>query len=204
MPSHSHAKQRRQPLGRTIPDRSFCYKAVLAVNVEQKDRRQGCRSFADGAMIDHVPEPETVWMVELGRGDLSEVNGELSLDRDALVFTRDVDGAHSFRLNLRLIRSARRVRGSPILMIRHRGESGIRLTAFYFAEPPPINPSNQMRLPRFGSGVRPGGSGRETRRTSKRRHDRGNLRYFTTWSWERKAVIKTWVNEIQDLIGKLD
>jgi hypothetical protein len=153
-------------------------------------------------MMAGVLDPETVWMVELGRGDPTDVRGELSLEPEALVFTES-GGGPSFRAELGGIRSARRVRGSPILMVVDETASGTRRTAFYFAQPPPLTPPEPGAepLPRSGLSARPTGGFGAMRRTSKRRHMRTNIGYLTASSSGKKTLIKRWVAELRAAIA---
>jgi hypothetical protein len=149
-----------------------------------------------------VPEPETVWMVELGRGEPTEVKGELALEHDALVFTESGTGGASFKAELTRIRSARRVRGSPILMVVDESGAGVRRTAFYFAQPPPLTPPEPGTEPLPGAGLnaRPTAGFGAMRRTSKRRHMRTNIGYLAASSSGKKPVIKRWVAELRAAI----
>src|SRR5438105_4351495 len=76
-------------------------------------------------------------MVRLKRGDTSEVAGTLKLVEDSLSFVPK-DGSYDMRIQVATISKARRVRGSPVLVVRHRTQSGTVETAFYFTQPPPM------------------------------------------------------------------
>jgi hypothetical protein len=146
----------------------------------------------DGSMI----EPVTVWRVRLRRGDVSDREGTLSLEADALVFDDRTTGGQT-RLTFAEIRSARRVRGSPILIVDHGDGADRAETAFYFSRPPPL------AAPEPGSGGttssgRPLGPFAAMRRTSRRRHQRENVKYLTTRSSGAKVIIQAWADAISD------
>jgi hypothetical protein len=144
----------------------------------------------DGLMV----EPVTVWRVQLRRGDVGDREGTLSLDAEGLVFEDRATG-ETIRLTFDEIRSARRVRGSPILVVAHGDDESRAETAFYFSQPPPLEIS-----PAASSGTtptgRPLGPFGAVRRTSKRRHQRENVRYLTTMAGTTKTTIQAWVDEV--------
>ncbi|MGH2540629.1 MAG: hypothetical protein ACRDGK_08925 [Actinomycetota bacterium] len=144
-------------------------------------------------------EPVTVWRVQLRRGDISDREGTLSLEADALVF-EDRDTGGRIRLTFAEIRSAKRVRGSPILLVGHDDGADRAETAFYFSRPPPL------ATPEPGSGGttaagRPLGPFAAMRRTSKRRHQRENVKYLTTKSSGAKVIIQAWADELTGRSG---
>ncbi len=139
-------------------------------------------------------EPVTVWRVQLRRGDVGDREGTLRLEDDALVF-EDRASASEIALPLGDIRSARRVRGSPILIVAH-DESGERAeTAYYFSQPPPLEASPPGSVGTSSTG-RPLGPFAAMRRTSKRRHQRENVKYLATKAGALKPTIQAWVDEI--------
>ncbi len=138
-------------------------------------------------------EPVTVWRVHLRRGDVRDREGTLRLDDDALVF-EDRETAGETRLEISAIRSAKRVKASPILLVAH-DDGGDRIeTAFYFSQPPPLETSTG---PVGGSSARPAlGPLAAMQRSSKRRHQRENVRYLTARGGNAKQAIQEWVEEI--------
>ena len=145
-----------------------------------------------------MPEDATVWMVRLDRGQVrDDIEGTLVLGDDAVVFTDSRSSAQT-RLPLAEMRRPKRVRGSPILMLVHQTETGIRRTAFYFSQPPPLSPPEPgtTSLPGAGLNSRPAGPFGAFRRTTKRRHMRTNIGYLTTMNANHKPVIDAWVAEI--------
>jgi hypothetical protein len=143
-----------------------------------------------------VVEPVTVWRVQLRRGDVRDQEGTLRLDAEALVF-RDSDSSSEIRLPFEEIRSARRVKASPILIVAHEDAGGRTETAFYFSRPPPLDAPPPGSPGRSSTG-RPLGPFAAMRRTSKRRHQRENVRYLTTKSGGLKTTIQAWADEIGD------
>ena len=139
-------------------------------------------------------EPVTVWRVLLRRGDVREREGTLRLEAEALVFEEN-DAADETRMAFSSIRSAKRVRGSPIMIVVHE-EAGERAeTAFYFSKPPPLETEPLGGRSTSPTG-RPIGPFAAMRRTSKRHHQRENLRYLTARSGGWKQTIQAWVDEI--------
>jgi hypothetical protein len=155
----------------------------------------------DGGMPDQGPGPDetTVWMVLLRRGDLAERKGTLRLEDDAVVFA-DTTAQHERRIRYEEVRRARRVRGSPILILAHEDDGSTVETAFYFTQPPPLRPPEPGEPPSPAAigGRRPLGPFSAIRRTSKRRHMRENVRYLTTQSGSKKPQIDAWVSEIAE------
>jgi hypothetical protein len=140
-------------------------------------------------------EPTTVWRVQLHRGDVSDREGTLRLDADALVF-EDRTSGEEIRLALTEIRSARRVRGSPVLIVSHDDDGGHRgETAYYFTQPPPLEAPPPGSSGTTSTG-RPLGPFAAMRRTSKRRHQRENVKYLTTKAGGTKATIQAWADEL--------
>ncbi|HEY6567713.1 MAG TPA: hypothetical protein VI341_09365, partial [Actinomycetota bacterium] len=143
-----------------------------------------------------MPEPTTVWMVRLRKGDLGERKGLLTLDAEGLVF-RDESLEQVRTLRLEQVRRVKRVRGSPILLVSHEEDRGVKETAFYFAEPPPLAPADPFAVSEASASTgRPLSPLAAMRRTSKKRHMRENVRYLTAKSGSRKPEIQAWVEEI--------
>ena len=140
-----------------------------------------------------MPDPVTVWRVVLRRGDVKEREGILRLDEDALVF-EDAATAGETRTAFSAIRSAKRLRGSPVLLVTHDDSGEVARIAFYFAQPPVLD------MPATGASER----SRErpvsplaSARSSKRRHQRDNVRYLTARAGRTKEPIDAWVVEIR-------
>jgi hypothetical protein len=150
-----------------------------------------CTAGDDGAVV----EPATVWRVQLRKGDVRDREGTLRIDSDALVF-RDGGSSNEIRVGFHAIRSARRVRASPILLVVHEDDGKRIETAYYFSKPPPLEapPPGSARATSSG---RPLGPFAAMRRTSKRRQQRENVRYLSTKAAGLKETIQAWVDEIE-------
>lgn len=140
-----------------------------------------------------MPSPITVWAVELEPGSrLDEVQGSLALEAEALVFTpRDGHGSER-RYPLAEVARARRLRGSPVLLIVHEPTRGPRRTAFYFVQPPPLVPTNESRKAVLGPLA--GGSPRKVRRR--------NASYLGLSNREKKQVLREWEQAVRAALKK--
>jgi hypothetical protein len=147
-----------------------------------------------------VVEPVTVWMVHLGLGRGTkppEVRGTLTLGDDGLEFVERKTGA-DVRFDFGSIRRAKRVRGSPVLLVHWRKDSEDRTTAFYFSQPPPLEPVTRSPT------VDPRGPlGHLTRATpSKRQVTRMNLGYLRSAAVANKKVVRAWAEEVSERAGR--
>jgi hypothetical protein len=140
-----------------------------------------------------MPEAVTVWMVELSPGLASEERrGTLSLQPDVIAFVPS-DGSKDVRIPLAQVRKARRLRGSPVLVVTHDAGGRAVRTAFYFAQPPPLEELH-------GEGAeRPAPLG--FRKSSKRRARRQNIGYLGTWNRQLKPEIEEWEQAIRHAVG---
>jgi hypothetical protein len=139
-----------------------------------------------------MPAPVTVWVVELGLGSPTEdVKGSLALASDVLVFTPRDERHAERRYPLREVVRARRLRGSPVLMILRHTPEGERRTAFYFVQPPPLEGPEEP--PRIGLG----GIGRSTKRKVRRQ----NVSYLGLWNKEKKAVLREWERQVKAAVA---
>jgi hypothetical protein len=145
-----------------------------------------------------VVEPVIVWMVHLAlaKGKKpAEVQGTLSLEEGGLEFIEKKTGA-DVRFEYASILRAKRVRGSPVLMVDWRGDGEPRKTAFYFSQPPPLEP-----VPRSASIERRGPLGNFARATpSKRQVTRMNLGYLRSTAVANKEVVKAWADAISERV----
>ena len=85
-----------------------------------------------------MPESVTVWAVRLGTGR-GDAKGTLSLDDAHLVF-RHVKGSEDAEIPLTAIRQVKRGLGSPVLLVEFDHEDDRARMAFFFAQPPPVDP----------------------------------------------------------------
>jgi hypothetical protein len=148
--------------------------------------------FAHAAKMGTMPEPITVWVVELSPGlAAQERRGTLSLQPDVIAFVPS-DGSEDLRIPLAQVRKARRLRGSPVLVVAHDAGGRAVRTAFYFVQPPPLEDFQ-------GEGhERPAPLG--FRKSSRRRARRQNIGYLGTWNRQLKANIEEWEQAIRDAV----
>jgi hypothetical protein len=146
-----------------------------------------------------VVEPTEVWMVHLGsQRKLVEVRGTLSLGEHGLEFVERKTGA-DVDFEYGSIRRAKRIRGSPVLIVDWRKDGEDRKTAFYFSQPPPLEP-----MPRSPTIEPPRGPlGPFTRATpSKRQVARMNLGYLRSTSAAKKGVVRAWAEAVAERTGQ--
>ena len=138
-----------------------------------------------------MPSPITVWTVELEPGSsLKEVQGSLALETEALVFTPR-EGGSERRYPLAEIARARRLRGSPVLLLVHEPSLGPRRTAFYFVQPPPLVPPDESRKAVLGPLA--GGSPRKVRRR--------NASYLGISNRQKKQILREWERAVQEALA---
>lgn len=141
-----------------------------------------------------VPAFVTVWAVELGRGaSLQEHKGTLSMSDDALLFAPRKEETPALRIPFGDVAKVKRLRGSPVLLVEHGHSGRPTQTAFYFVQPPPIEPpagSATLRPTPFSFG-----------RTSKRRVRRQNVSYLGVRNREKKAQLREWEQEVRERVA---
>jgi hypothetical protein len=144
-----------------------------------------------------VVEPVTVWMVHLGGGiKPAEVRGTLSLGERGLEFAEHKSG-QDVRFGYDSIRRAKRIRGSPVLLVDWREGDADRRTAFYFSQPPPLETPE-----RSPSLVPRGPLGPFMRGTPSRRQvARLNLGYLRLTSVANRDVVRAWTRAIAERAG---
>jgi hypothetical protein len=145
-----------------------------------------------------VVEPVIVWMVHLALGDgrkPTEVRGTLSLGDEGLEFVERKSGA-DVRFEYGSIRRAKRLHGSPVLLVDWNRGDEPRKTAFYFSQPPPLEPVSRSAT------IEPRGPlGPFTRATpSKRQVARMNLGYLRSTSVANREVVKAWAGAVTERI----
>jgi hypothetical protein len=145
-----------------------------------------------------VIEPVTVWMVHLGTGpNPPEIRGTLTLGEEALEFVDRRTGT-SHRFDFATIRRARRIRGSPVLLVDWRAQEAERKTAFYFSQPPPLAPA-----PGSASLEPRGPLGPFSRTTpTKRQVARMNLGYLRSTSVSHRNTVRTWARAVEERIDR--
>jgi hypothetical protein len=141
-----------------------------------------------------VVEPVIVWLVHLGLGPKPrEVRGTLTLGEVGLEFVEQRTGV-DVRFDYASIRRVRRVRGSPVLLVDWRKDDEVRKTAFYFSQPPPLEPVTRSAT------IDPRGPlGHLTRPTpSKRQVARMNLGYLRSTAVANKKVVRAWAQAVSE------
>jgi len=133
-----------------------------------------------------MTEQATVWMAPLQRGGPTEIKGELSLDDGGLRFAGE-EGTER-RIGLSSIVRVKRVAGSPIVMVRHTEEGRTVQTAFYFTQPPALEPAPT--------------STPQARPLSKGRRRRVAANYLGEENTSRKPEIMAWVREIRSAVER--
>lgn len=141
-----------------------------------------------------VVEPVEVWMVHLVAGSKPpEVRGILTLGEEGLEFVERKTGA-DVMFDFGSIRRAKRIKGSPVLLVDWRKEGQDRKTAFYFSQPPPLDP-----IPRSPTIEPRGPLGPFTRATpSKRQVARMNLGYLRSTSATNRKVVRAWAEAVTE------
>lgn len=117
------------------------------------------------------------WAVRMGAG-MDGAEGTLSMDDTHLVFELEEEEG-SIRIALSDIRKAKRIRGSPVLMVDTdrdpAGSSGPVQFAFYAVEPPQLHPGG---------------------RTSKGKLRRQSIIYLQSANTKYKGVLAAWEQEL--------
>ena len=134
-----------------------------------------------------VPDAVTVWAVDLIREPKKDRQGTLSLQPGQLVFEPRAAGTGALRIPLGAIKRVRRLRGSPVLLVVHERNGSTSDTAFYFVQPPPLEPV-------LGQGERP--TPLSFGRASKRRARRQNVGYLGFSNRDKRAEIDGWVRAV--------
>ena len=138
-------------------------------------------------------------MVHLGAGRKPlEIRGTLTLGESGLEFVEKKTGA-DIRFGYGSIRRAKRIRGSPVLIVDWQKDGEDRKTAFYFSQPPPLEP-----VPRSPTIDPPRGLlGPFTRATpSKRQVARMNLGYLRSTSVASKGLLRAWADAVTERAGR--
>jgi hypothetical protein len=150
------------------------------------------------AVSDSDLETIVAWMVHLRRGEpVEEVKGLLALDPDALAFEAAVPG-EGFRLPYADMRSAKRLHGSPVLMVEWNEARQLHRTAFYFVEPPPMA-TRERSIATGGTGPLQSPFGQI--RSAKRKRQRQNVSYFAARGGPLKPTLKAWAREVSRRIA---
>ncbi len=133
-----------------------------------------------------------VWAVELGGPSPAEREGFLYLERERITFRPAREGSPGLAIVLRDVTRARRVRGSPVLMIESRSGDRRTRTAFYFAQPPPLptTETSETRIPL------------PSLRNPRRKARRTNLGYLGVMNREKKAELVEWERSVRAAVAE--
>ena len=139
-----------------------------------------------------MPEPANVWAVDLVREPKKDRQGTLSLQPGHLVFEPRAPGSAVLRIPLGSIRRIRRLRGSPVLLVVHERNGTTIEMAFYFVQPPPLEPviGQSDRPTPFSFG-----------RASKRRARRQNVGYLGFSARDKREQIAAWVRDVGEAMA---
>ena len=136
----------------------------------------------------------TAWAVELAKDvEPDEIKGTLELSGEALLFTPVDEARPGLRIALTDVVKVRRLRGSPVLMVERTIASGPRRTAFYFAQPPPLN-ALLGTTPERPSGL-------AAFRSPKRKARRDNVNYLGLTNREKKETLEEWVRAVREAMA---
>jgi hypothetical protein len=128
-----------------------------------------------------------VWAVDLERGSsLADRKGTLTLDAEVLAFEPREEGRPARRIRLSDIRKVKRLRASPVLLVSHAERERVVRTAFYFIQPPPIDPPVTQPTSPLSFG-----------RSSKRKERRRNVGYLTTSNPGKKEELREWESALR-------
>lgn len=141
-----------------------------------------------------MPEPTTVWMVQLER-TTDDVEGTLVLEDDAIRFA-GADG-YERRIACVDVRRVKRVMGSPVLIVHSNEDGARRVTAFYFRKPPPLHPPEQ---PRDQPPTLIGPFNKE-KVPSKRKQRRLNAGYLATASADAGDHVREWHRAVKAAVA---
>ena len=140
-------------------------------------------SGEDGAM-----DPLPVWKVELAQGLVDhDVHGELTLTDTHVVFM-PADSEIGATIAYDAILQVKRLKLSPVLLVRWVDEGERRETAYYVAKPPPMARSRRDDEAEVALGrlIKP----------SRRMQQRRNSTYLAETGTVMKPVMKAWVAEV--------
>ena len=131
----------------------------------------------------------TAWHVRLAKGTgMHDTKGWLSLTDEAIRFV-DARETDELQIPFRNVRKVRRVVGSPIILVVH-DEDGTRIeTAFYFVQPPPLNPPATGSLTRSMFGSSP-----------KRKNRRRGAAYLGQANQDHRQDVKHWHRRIREAV----
>ena len=122
-----------------------------------------------------MPAATNVWAVRAGSTE--DVACSMTLEGSDLVLSSETTVE---RIPLSAVRRTRRVRGSPVLVVRLEGEGLPPRILLYFSRPPPLPGAQEI---------------------GRRRARRRNVTYLGTRGTELKREIREWVRAIREGAG---
>lgn len=139
-----------------------------------------------------MPEIVRVWAVDLEEGaSLEGLPGELSLERDRLRFT-PAESTEGLDIPLISIVKARRLRGSPVLLVVHERQAMRVRTAFYFVRPPSLKAFTEGQAERTAL---------STLRNPRRKARRQNVGYLGVMNRTKKPEVREWERAVRAAVG---
>lgn len=147
------------------------------------------------------PEPVTVWMVHLDRSVVNDdVKGTLAVEDEVLTFTA-AQGRQPTGFPFEAIAAAKRLRGTPVLLIEWRHSGQMRRTAFYFTQPPPLPSKTGRPSQESWDEVPERPNPFKAFRNTKRRNMRVNGRYLSQAGVGHKELIQSWADAVSARIA---
>ena len=133
-------------------------------------------------------DPLPVWKVELVKGLADhDIRGELTLTEHEIVFTPE-DSEVGAPIPIVAIQRMKRLKLTPVLLVRWVDDGERRETAYYVAKPPPLARSRADDEIEAGLGkiIKP----------SRRMQQRRNSTYLAETGTMMKPLMKAWVAEV--------
>jgi hypothetical protein len=132
----------------------------------------------------------TAWHVRLAKGaGMHDTKGWLSLTDESIRFV-DASEIDELEIPFGRVRKVRRVVGSPIIIVLHEEDGRPIETAFYFVQPPPLNPPATGSLARGMLGSSP-----------KRKNRRRGAAYLGQANQHHRDEVKEWHRRIREAVA---
>jgi hypothetical protein len=146
---------------------------------------------------DATMDPLLAWMVDLTAGSVhDDIEGVLHLTDDGLAF--EPGEGETVRIAYERIAHIKRLRMSPVLMVRWE-DLGVRTeTAFYLAKPPPLGGSSGGRRLLYRDAMLGASTGQDRPGKVTRTQRRRNTYYLSSASTDAKPVLVAWVRAVRE------
>jgi hypothetical protein len=138
--------------------------------------------------VSEVDASVTVWAVDLVRAPKEDTRGTLSVGERAIEFRAAADV--ELTIPFAEVRKVRRLRGSPVLMVVHDREGVRERTAFFFVEPPPLEPPTNQPRPSLIPG------------SPRRRVRRHNVNYLGLGNRARRELVADWEARVRAAVSR--